>query len=413
VSVTVGIVADLAAGNFGGVSRFAEGLLQSLLAQPGDGLRYVLFLADDRRTWPDSQREDVRAVPVGPHGLPHGWRQWVERLDRYGAVALCAARGDLQAARIARLWRARQRRLARALACSPWKLDVLHFPFQDVVPTRTRFIYSPWDLQHIHLGDMWPAPAARARDALFRRGCRRASCVVLASEWSREDVIRQYGVPREKTALIPVAAPTRLTRQVDPEFCSSVRAKYQLPRRFAYCPGATWKHKNHIRVVSALAKVSATAPELELHLVCSGLHGRNLDEILDHAGRLGVRGRVRFLGRVEPAEVRALYRLAEFCVYASLFDGAGLPVLEAFEEGCPLAASNATSIPEYAGDAAVLFDPWSVDSIAGALLSLAKSESLRRELAARGRERARSFSWEQVATDYNDLYRRVANAGGS
>src|SRR3990167_8665563 len=131
VSVTVGIVADLAAGNFGGVSRFAEGLLQSLLAQPGDGLRYVLFLADDRRTWPDPQRDDVRAVPVGPHGLPHGWRQWVERLDRYGAVALCAARGDLQAARIARLWRARQRRLARALACSPWKLDVLHFPFQD------------------------------------------------------------------------------------------------------------------------------------------------------------------------------------------------------------------------------------------------------------------------------------------
>lgn len=406
--LTVGIVADIGKGIGGGVNEFAQGLTRSVVTRRRENLRCVIFLAEDYEEWPIPPSEHVSVVRVRPQHFPLGWRKWLDRVIRYGVALSQASKGSVLQARVTIAQRSRQRRILEAVGRSPWALDVLHFPFQDIVPLGVPLLYSPWDLQHLHLKEFWPKSVAKARDAYYRMGCQLASCVVLGSEWSREDVIAQYGVPRSKTVVVPVASPTRLVDRVSPEFCAGLRQKYRLPHRFIFYPAVTWKHKNHIRLLSALAKVNQSSHP-DLQLVCCGQNGRNFEEIMAHAEKVGIRGQVRFLGYVERPEVCGLYRLAEFCILPTLFEGAGLPVLEAFEEGCPLAASNVTSIPEYAGDAALLFDPRDVNSIADAISALASSESLRRDLMARGKEKVRSYSWEIVAARYISLYKRLAS----
>jgi glycosyltransferase involved in cell wall biosynthesis len=117
---------------------------------------------------------------------------------------------------------------------------------------------------------------------------------------------------------------------------------------------------------------------------------------------------VRFLGFVEPAELRALYHLAQFVIHPSLFEGGGLPILEAFNEGAPVACANTTSLPEYAGDAALYFDSTSVESIADAAKRMTSDAALRADLRERGHARVQSFTWERTARAYRALYRKIA-----
>lgn len=405
-SLTVGIIADLPGDSGGGVNQFTEGLVRSLVALPREDLRYVIFLGEDNGGWLSERHKHVSVVHVRRQVFPRGWGRWLDRAIRYGEALSQACRGNLLQARGTIKRRSRQRKILEAVRSSPWELQLVHFPFQDMAPVRVPVIFSPWDLQHLHLRELWRRSEARERDAFYRLGCRRASCLALGSEWAREDVIAQYGVPRSKTTVVRVAPATRLAGDVTPEFCARLRDKYGLPRQFIFYPSVTWTHKNHKGLLSALAKANNSSRR-GLHLVCCGASAGNQEEIMAHAEKVGVRDRVRFLGHIEGTEVRGLYRLAEMCVFPSLFEGAGFPVLEAFEEGCPLAASNVTSIPEYAGDAALLFDPRDVDSISDAILALASSESLRRDLVARGKERVRRYSWENVANEYASLYRKL------
>jgi glycosyltransferase involved in cell wall biosynthesis len=112
---------------------------------------------------------------------------------------------------------------------------------------------------------------------------------------------------------------------------------------------------------------------------------------------------------ISPEEVRAIYRLSEFVLVPTLFEAASGPVFEAWYEGIPVACSTVTSLPEQAGDAALLFDPYSVDAIADAVLRMATDERLRQELKRKGTRRLLDFSWERTAKAYRAVYRRVAN----
>ncbi len=406
VCLTVGVYADLEGGIGGGVNSFAQGLVTSLLEREDADLRYVVFLADNNDEWGVESSERASIVRVHRRPEPFGIRAWPNRLARYGAGLLDAAKGDLLRARVTVVRRWRQREITRAVAASPWALDILHFPFQDIARLRPPMIFSPWDLQHRHLKELWGKKAADARDAYYRLGCRMARYVAFGSEWARDDVVKEFRLELEKTIVVPIAPPSSLGERADAAHRTVVRQKYGLPARFMLYPAVTWKHKNHVRLLSAMASVKACAPDL--HLICTGQIGPFVTVIMAHAETVGVADRVRFLGYVEKRDLSALYHLAEFCVYPSLFEGGALPVLEAFDEGCPLAASGVTCIPEYAGDAALLFDPYDVTSISKAITAMSTSPSLRRDLAFRGRERVTRYSWVKVGEQYTDLYRRMS-----
>jgi glycosyltransferase involved in cell wall biosynthesis len=265
-------------------------------------------------------------------------------------------------------------------------------------------IFNPWDLQHLHHPEFFSAPVLANRAAAYPVHCRRASAVVTASRWTRHDVIDRYDIEPGRVYVIPLAAAT--TPTVTAEDIGHVRSMYRLPDMFALYPAQTWPHKNHLRLIEALALIRDRY-RLRVPLVCTGARNGFWPTIAKRVEELKLRQDALFLGFVPDRDLATLYRLASFVVIPSLFEGWGFPVIEAFQAGAPLTSSDATALREYAGGAALLFDPTSVDSIAEAVVRMATDGELRRALSQQGRDRATMFSWGRAAKTHRALYRRV------
>jgi glycosyltransferase involved in cell wall biosynthesis len=176
-----------------------------------------------------------------------------------------------------------------------------------------------------------------------------------------------------------------------------------LPERFVLYPANLWPHKNHRRLVEALARTSAP-----VELVLTGATYGRLAPLLDEATRLGVRERVRHLGYVASDAVPALYRRARALIFPSLFEGFGLPPLEAMACGCPVAASTRGSLREVCGGATLTFEPEDVASIADALDRITDDEALRARLRTAGLQRATAFTWRAARDAHVAAYRMAA-----
>jgi len=285
--------------------------------------------------------------------------------------------------------------------------EVLHFPHQSFIHSSLPTIYNPHDLQHRHLPDFFSRGEIARRETLYRAGCSLARAVATASHWSAEDVVRSYGVPSDRIAIVPSGAPTDLYQVSPPESLMVVRGKYHLPERFALYPAQTWPHKNHLGLIRALAILQKTCG-LTLTVVCTGTKSPFFRAIARESHQLGVAPQLFFLGYVPAQDLRALYHLAQFLVFPSLFEGGGLPVIEAFKEGLPVACSAVTSLPEIAGDAALLFDPTSPERIAGVLRRMVTEDSLLETLRQRGQANGAQYRWERTGQIFRALYRSVA-----
>ena len=175
---------------------------------------------------------------------------------------------------------------------------------------------------------------------------------------------------------------------------------------FFLAAGAVSPRKNINRVLEAFAKVKDSMPH---HFVLAGGRGWNEGDLDDLISRLGLSDRVHRVGYVTDETLFSFYRLADFYVHASLFEGFGLTVLEAMAAGCPVITSNISSLPEVAGDAALLVDPYSVDEVAEAIECFAMNETLRKEYVTKGELRRTEFRWEDTADKIADIYRRLAH----
>lgn len=289
-----------------------------------------------------------------------------------------------------------------SLAC-----DVVHFPFQYFERTPLPTIYNPHDLQHRHFPEFFSKAEVARRDVLHGTACRQATVVVAESFAARSDIVEQYALPREKVVAIPRGAPTIFYRSPPPDDLEALRHRYGLPRRFMFYPAQFWPHKNHTRLLKSLA-ILRDGHGLLAHLVCTGRPAHDWPRLRAQARELKLDQQVAFLGYVEAGHLRALYRLADFLILPSLFEGGGFPLLEAFQEGVPVACSAVTSLPEYGGDAVLLFDPLSIEGMAEAIRTMWCDPELRQSLRDRGSVRAKQFSWDQTARTYRALYRKVA-----
>ena len=176
------------------------------------------------------------------------------------------------------------------------------------------------------------------------------------SEWGRNDLVRQYGLPREKVAVVPFAPMLPEYPVPDARTIEATRRKYRLPARFAYFPAHTFPHKNHLGLLEALARLRDGAG-VEVPLVCSGRQNEFYRVIRKRVRDLHLEHQVRFVGFVSPVEVSVLYRTCHAVLFPTQFEGWGLPLSEAFVAGAPVACSRVTCLPEQADGAAVLFDP--------------------------------------------------------
>lgn len=189
----------------------------------------------------------------------------------------------------------------------------------------------------------------------------------------------------------------------DPTLVQQLRERIGGP--FFLTAGSFNPRKNLLRVLQAFA---SKLDELPHRLVLVGARGWDDDAIWKQLGSARLRGRVHPLGFVDDRELAALYAAADSLIFASLFEGFGLPAVEAMAAGCPVIAASTTSLPEVVGDAAILVDPLDTAAIAAALVSVASNSGLRAELAGKGRERARAFTWKKACEATCGLYRELA-----
>lgn len=286
--------------------------------------------------------------------------------------------------------------------------DVIHFPYQCFVLCALPTVYNPHDLQHLHYPQFFTPSTIAWRETVYPAGCHLAHTIVVASDWIKQDVVHRYRLDPEKVQIIPWASPTQAYSEPTQESLSRVKDEYHLEQPFAFYPAVTWPHKNHIRLIEAIAHLR-DKHGLLVHLVCtSSLYEPFWATIKKRIEELNLRPQVKFLGFVPEEDLRAIYRLSQFLIMPTLFESDSFPIFEAWLEGTPVACSTVTSLPEQVQDAGILFDPLSVDAIAAAIKRLTTDEKLCDRLAQRGRERLQDFSWERTAKAYRAVYRQAA-----
>jgi glycosyltransferase involved in cell wall biosynthesis len=236
--------------------------------------------------------------------------------------------------------------------------------------------------------------------------------IVTGSAASKTDLVELLGVDPDRVSVIPYGISESFAPlpSEDPRL-HEIRKRYALTGDYLLTVGAIEPRKNLVRLLHAVRVLrSANARLRELQLVHVGPMGWHALEVPRAVSELGLADHVRFLGYVPDDDLSVLYQLARASVYPSLFEGFGFPVLEAMASGCPVVTGNCSSLPEVAGDAAVLVDPTSVESIAEGVRRAWEDDELRRQLRDRGLKRAAQFTWNATARETMRLYDRLLGA---
>ncbi|HLM01250.1 MAG TPA: glycosyltransferase family 1 protein [Pyrinomonadaceae bacterium] len=289
--------------------------------------------------------------------------------------------------------------------------DVIHFPYQDYVYCNVPTVYNPHDLQHLHYPEFFPPEEIERREIVYPAACRAADMVVVASEFVKQDVVRNYDLAEDKVRVIAWSPPEINSEKFPEDEARLLPVKYELPAApFALYPAMTWEHKNHIRLLEAVALLRERE-SLRVNLVCTGHKNAFWSQIERRLRELKLEEQVKFLGVVTHRELSALYLQAQFVVIPTLFEAASAPLFEAWQHNAAAACSSVTSLPEQAAGAALLFNPFSVEEIAVALKRMAADEGLRRALREKGTRRLADFSLERTARAYRAVYRKVADVG--
>lgn len=382
------------ADEWGGVQQVAQGLCHGLGQLDGDE-EFIVIAYPDAERWIGpflSPRVRLEVVPRGA-GRSRTRRAYDALASHSPALAVAATRLASP--------------LARSLVQPPrsdgvvehLRPDVVHFLTPGAMLTTIPSIYQPHDLQHVHLPELFSPVRRKAREVAYRAFAEQAAIVAVMTEWGRDDLVASLGIARSKVGVVPWAPVVGLRPP------STDAAMPELPGRFLVYPAQTWPHKNHMRLLDALASLRRQG--LEVPVVFTGRQNEHFPAIAAAVDRHGLRDQVRFLGYVPDAVIDAAFRRATGLVFPSLFEGWGIPVVEAFALGVPVAASNATVLPEITKGAALLFDPLQTEAIADAIRRLWTDEALRVELVAKGRAVAAQLDWVKTAATFVALYRLV------
>ncbi|MBJ6727033.1 glycosyltransferase family 4 protein [Geomesophilobacter sediminis] len=284
--------------------------------------------------------------------------------------------------------------------------DLVHHPFNVLNPVSLSVpsVLTVHDIQHEYCPEFFSAADLHKRKRLFGPSCKEALRIISISDFTRSCIMERYDVAPEKIDVVPVGCGAEYRPIEEPAVLEAVRKKYTLDRPFLFYPAATWPHKNHKALLAAL-RLLRERWGFDGCLVLTGIAKQSHDALLSEIAKLGLHGFVKVLGYLPLEDLPVLFNLAEMLAFPSLFEGFGIPVLEAMACGCPVVCSNVTSLPEVAGDAALLFDPKSPEAIAEAVWSVWNDRSERDRLRRLGFARVPEYRWDRVARKTVDVYR--------
>jgi glycosyltransferase involved in cell wall biosynthesis len=243
---------------------------------------------------------------------------------------------------------------------------------------RAPFVFTIHDLNHVYCPESTKPHIQLYYATVMKRACRAAVRILTVSEFSRKQIIDWAGVSPDKVCNVGCGVDAEYRTQGD---------VYGLPFPYVLTVSNRKPHKNDLRVVKAFANANLDS---RMHLVFTG---EPLAELVRSIEAHGLRSRADFVGLVSEERLPSLYRGAEALIFPSLYEGFGLPILEAMACGVPVVTSNVTGMPEVAGDAAMLVDPRSVEQISQAMGQIVSERSVRQQLIEKGISRAAGFSW--------------------
>jgi glycosyltransferase involved in cell wall biosynthesis len=292
-------------------------------------------------------------------------------------------------------------------------LDLCHFP-NYLAPVRTPcpLVVTFHDMALFRYRRFFTWKKRVLTRSLTPVIARRADAIITVSQSSRREIMRLLGIPPQKIHVVYEAADPCFRPVTDLRQRAEVRARYGLPDRFLLSVGTLEPRKNLCRLVDAFEALVDADPALRHdQLVFVGERGWQCDGIIRRIDRLKERGKAVELGYVPIADLPAIYSLAQAVAYPSLYEGFGLPVLEAMACGVPVLTSDCSSLSEIAGSAALLVDPESTEAIRSGLGRILKEKDLACDLAGRGLDHVRNFSWKTAAEETLEVYHRVAHLG--
>ncbi len=295
--------------------------------------------------------------------------------------------------------------------CAPFhlerdKIDVVHGTV-NVVPivSGRPTVVTVHDLAFLRYPEQYPGFKQRYLSSMTRRSVEHADRVIAVSTNTRSDVIHFYKVEPDRVVVVPNGLDPSMKSVEDPGALTAFRRKHELPEQFILFLGTLQPRKNLIALMRAWARLD---PTTRLPLVVVGAQGWMYEPILDEARALGVAGEIVFKGFAESRDLPYWYSASTIFVYPSLYEGFGMPVVEAMACGAPVIASNTSSLPEVAGDAAILVDPSNIGAIGDAIQALTDQENLRRSMRERGFVQASQFSWHRTARETASVYEQAA-----
>jgi glycosyltransferase involved in cell wall biosynthesis len=398
--IRVAIDARIPHGRWGGVQQVVEGLASGIRELCGRD-EYVFLTERGGADWLQpllGGHSRVAEVPAG-YGRTKPRRAYDAVADRFP-----------EAARVASTAAAHLSRRAPALPRSNGYVerlgvDLVHFMTPQAFLTTLPSVYQPHDLLHRHHPEDFTRFQASYRDRAYRTFCTRAAICAVMTEFGRGDLVEAFDLPAQRVAVVPWA-PVAGTGIMSRDTSRTAPLPADLPEQFVIYPAQTWPHKNHLRLIEALAMLRDRGTVIPL--VCTGRQTEHFSLIHRRIRELRLANQVQFVGYLTPSALDALLARASALVFPSRFEGWGLPVVEAFSLGIPVACSDSSALPEVAGVAALMFDPDDTGAIADAIARIWQDTALRDDLRRRGRSRARELSWTRTARIFLSIHRLVA-----
>jgi glycosyltransferase involved in cell wall biosynthesis len=375
----------------GGAFQYAQSTLAAMAAlPPGD---YEVVVAHAHPAWPaylSTFGNRLRVIEVRPRIADH--------------VGRLALRLGLPLA----VWHAISRRLRGSeSALLAEGCDLWCFPAQDylayALPAPT--VGTIHDLMHRH-ESRFPEVSAwglyRRRERHYRNMCRHAQAILVDSFVGKRHVLDAYPIAEGRVHVLPYAPPGYIHAKTAPV---DFDEQFDLPEQFVFYPAQLWKHKNHERLLAALALARRQHPQLNLVLVGSDKGAG--ESIRAKARQLDLSDAVHLLGYVPDAYMAELYRRSIGLVMPTFFGPTNIPPLEAMAVGCPMAVSDIYAMREQSGDAAIYFDPMSVDGIAHAINELVSNIDLRNRLIAAGADRIANLNQAAFNSEFHHILRSI------
>lgn len=293
--------------------------------------------------------------------------------------------------------------------CNKLNVDIFFSPC-NIAPlfVKAPTVITLFDLHWLIYPEMFGKVKLLYLKNAIRYSIARARKVITISDNSKKDIIKIFGVPGDKIKVIPCGLDPIFKMVKENERLTEVRAKFDIRGKFIFFAAQLHRRKNVIRLLEAYNKLKKER-NIEYMLVIAGGKGDGYDDMCHYLSSNGLEGSVKLCGCVSNEELLLLYNSADLFVYPSIYEGFGLPVIEAMACGTPVVTSNVSSLPEVAGDAAVLVDPYNVDDIANAIYNVINDNELRESLIDKGLKRAKEFSWEKAAKETLEVFEEVYN----